>query len=215
MFLIFIPFCILSLGMFYRIIEPQIKEEKAKSWILTLATATVTSAVSIYPVIEAHRQGWSPTFLYSSSPYSVYSILFFFSYLALDLYLMNIKVYPSTDISWIHHISYAALSLLIIKNGVSNLALFAYPLEMSSIPLSIGHIWPSQRRDVITATVFFNVRVVYHAWILWLLYKTRDQSPLITFCIFPFACITWCLHVRWFYKMASRLARHDCTKKSR
>ena len=215
MFIIFIPFCILSLGTFYRIIEPQIKKESGRSWILTLATAAITSAVSIYPVIEAHQQGWSPSILYSSSPYSVYSTLFFLSYLALDSHLMIIKLYPPTDVSWINHLGYAAISLLTIKYGISNLVLLAYPVEFSTIPLSIGYIWPSQRRDVITATVFFTVRVVYHAWILWLLYKTRYQAPLIPLCIFPFACIAWCFHIHWFYKMASRLSRHDCKKCSR
>jgi len=196
-----------GLSWFYKNVAPQVTADntKGKAWITTLACSIVTSVASIGPVLQAVVTARDAgQMLYgSSNDTSDFYAHFFLSYLAHDMYYMYYKIYPGgySIQSWIHHIAYMGVLLLTLKYKITGLVLLTFPVEISTIPLSIGYIWPKQRRVVLTATLFFMVRIVYHAWVLWLLVKTRRQSPIPSPILPVFCFAAWSMHIYWFSRI--------------
>lgn len=178
------------------------KTEKRLSWILTLLSSSVSSFGCIPVVYEGFKTGFPSELIYGNDRISRALVNFFCSYLLWDTILIYTD-YPSIG-GIHHHLPY--LLFMVVSLHYKCPAMFAVfmPMEISSIFLSIGHIWPSYRADFLFGITFFAGRIVYH-FILWCrLYVTREESP---FFVWPFALLPFFVHLQWFYKWCLSMLR--------
>ena len=144
--------------------------------------------------------------IYDNSDWSRGLILFFIYYLIWDS-IFIFYVYPTIG-GWHHHIPYLIFMSLSLFYKCPGVFVISFPMEVSTIFLSIGHIWPTLRQDVIVCISFFTLRVLYHFFIWTQLYRSRNDSP---FLIYPFCLLPWFVHIWWSVKMFTRLLKmkHD------
>jgi len=203
------------LWTFYRGVEPTViayddhdhdyesrkKLKRRKSWILTLFVATVTSFASIPCVYSSGvLHGWSSESMYFRTLFTDTVVLFYTSYLLLDSLLM-VREYPTERMmGWVHHVGYLVANIVAFIYGITDLFCYGFLVEIPTVYLSLGYIWPeTQRRDNLTYILFFLFRVVFHGWMIYVLYKTRDASPIPI--LYLVIILPWLMHLEWFYKM--------------
>jgi hypothetical protein len=187
---------IVCLVIFYQQIKPTTdKSEKRLAWILTLFCSVVCTFTCIPFVINGFKAGWPAEIIYGNPRFSIFLLNFFVSYLLVDSYYICVD-YPSIG-GFYHHIPYLIFMLLSIYFECQSCFVTFFPLELSTIFLASGQIWPSCRVDIPFGMTFFLSRIVYHGLLWFRLYHTRNESP---FLMWPFAILPWLMHVHWFYK---------------
>ncbi|TPX49082.1 hypothetical protein SeMB42_g01732 [Synchytrium endobioticum] len=144
--------------------------ERARAWLLTLISALVMTGGGL---------GFAFAFFASKERIDAFPLLdvdwanavcaCFIAFLAADsvlgwLYFRG-EVHWLTG--WIHHVGYAIVVLVCIQHRVAGGFLtFASLLELPTIPLALGHINKSWRRDYLFGLLFFTTRVVLNAgWV--------------------------------------------------
>ncbi|KAG0072851.1 hypothetical protein BGZ89_002438 [Linnemannia elongata] len=89
---------------------------------------------------------------------------YFVSYLICDLVLGCVYYRDFVDplSGWAHHLFYlGVMSRATAQGNISTLFAMGTPIEVSTIFLATGHIFPTLRSDVVFATSFFLARIVY------------------------------------------------------
>ena len=173
------------------------KSEKRCAWILTLPCAVVSSIGCIPKICSSIVTGWTSEILYSNDTLSKFLVVYFLVYLFWDSIIMMFHYRTIGGLT--HHIPYAIFMSLTIYFKCPSIFVLFFPLEISTIPLAIGHIWPQRRFDLLFGMSFFYFRIIYHGQMCVTLWKKRDLCP---FLIWPFACLPWFVHVYWFVKWA-------------
>ena len=169
--------------------------EKRLSWILTLLSAIVSTFGCIPLVYEGFSLGWPATIIYGNGRLSRLLVKFFVTYLCWDSFFIY-RDYPTIG-GMFHHVPYLVFMALSLYYHCPSMFVVFMPMEVSSIFLSLGHIWPNFRADIPFGITFFAGRVLYHAY-LWLqLYNTRSESP---FLVYPFSILPLFVHIHWFGK---------------
>ena len=207
--------------------------EKRLAWIMTLLSAIFASTVSIVYVmdltiapetlempfelrhlvdLDSYRINTPKLmeYLFYHDRLSLLSMRFFCTYLSIDtiymyLYYRNV----SNVVSWIHHIGYAivmATTLLTVAPCPMIFVVF-FPLEISTLFLASGSIWPRSRQDALFGATFFIFRVIYHgALVVFLLYNLasiRGYRKLYAIG----ASMSWVMHCHWFHNWFKKYSR--------
>ena len=125
------------------------------------------------------------------------------AYFVIDCLFMHF-VYPLTaDFqSWFHHIMFFGFMGSALYMDCTNIFLLFFVVELPTAILGIGRMWPSQRRDITFQVTFFLCRIVYHIYLISVLYRTYDSSPMTT--AFGGSCASFLLHCSWFYTVISK-----------
>jgi len=201
----------------YRAVEPTViahdhdvgkNIKRRKSWILTLFAASVTSLASIPCVYSSgFLRGWSSDSMYFSTPFTDTVVLFYTSYLLLDSFLM-VREYPTERMmGWVHHVGYFVANIITHIYGITDLFCYGFLVEIPTVLLALGYIWPeTQRRDNLTYILFFLFRIVFHGWMIYVFYKTRDAAPIPI--LYLVIILPWLMHLEWFYKMTMAIRGH-------
>ena len=187
------------------------KTEKQCAWIMTL----LSSLVCIIGCGDVIREGlfgdgFTSPLLYGTSRRSRFLMHFFLSYLVWDCAVMFVD-FPSVG-GLMHHIPYFIFMALSLYFECPNIFVVFFPLEISTVFLASGQIWPQYRADIPFGITFFFTRVVYHIALWYRLYVTRDDSP---FYVWPFSLLPWFVHCIWFSKWlvnqlkSSKKRNHD------
>jgi hypothetical protein len=175
-----------------RTIEPQ---DKRRAWILTLHSSIVCSTAYVYHICQPAIDNW----VYGETEFSRNVAWYFAAYLVVDSIGM-IWLYPS-DMSCVHHGIYLCAVLFTIYHKMTLATVPFYPFEFSSIPLSIGHIWPKYRQDWVFGISFGLFRVLYNGKIVYLYWIFRENSPIS---IWYIPIIPWLVHCWWWYRWLKR-----------
>ena len=181
----------------YLSVKSTIKEktEKRLSWILTLLSAIVSTFGCLPVVYDGYVKGFPSDIMYGNDRISRGLVNFFVSYLLWDTVFIYTD-YPSVG-GIHHHLPYFIFMAFSLHYRCPAMFVVFMPMELSSIFLSVGHIWPPYRADLWFGITFFLGRIVYH-FLLWLrLYATRGDSPFI---VWPFALLPLAVHIQWFTK---------------
>lgn len=86
--------------------------------------------------------------------------------------------YPYND-EGIHHLFYSGFLFHALVRGYSISFAYTLLMESSSILLSGGRLFPLLRRDILFGILFFAFRIVYHAWMLWMVRTDRRRLIII------------------------------------
>ncbi|KAG0300135.1 hypothetical protein BGZ98_009422 [Dissophora globulifera] len=205
-----------------RLTEPDTKSRRGLSWVLTLFSSIVLftgtfalssniewvpfySAAST-PVAGEVGYGRTPTFLSlrnfpNESDAATMYTAYFVSYLICDLLMGMIyyRAYLDPLSGWTHHLGYiAVMSNVTLQKNVSTLFAMGAPIEVSTIFLASGHIFPKLRSDFLFATSFFISRIVYPTILLPEVYLNVESRMCWKVCLMALT-----LHVHWFHNADS------------
>ncbi|KAF9437976.1 hypothetical protein BGZ76_010346 [Entomortierella beljakovae] len=136
---------------------------------------------------------------------------YFVSYLITDLVLGFIyyRRYLDPLSGWTHHLGYlGVVSNATMQKNVSTLFAIGTPIELSTIFLAIGHIFPKLRSDLLFGTSFFLIRIVYPLVLLPELYLNVEARLCWKVCLSAFI-----LHVHWFSKLVQQQVRYYNARK--
>ncbi|KAF9561108.1 hypothetical protein EC968_005849 [Mortierella alpina] len=131
---------------------------------------------------------------------------YFISYLLCDLLLGMIyyRTYLDPLSGWFHHLAYlAVVSSATSQRNVSTLFAIGTPIEVSTIFLASGHIFPHLRSDVLFAVSFFLSRIVYPVVLLPELYLNVESRLC-----WKVAVVALMVHIHWFHKFIQQQLRY-------
>ncbi len=184
---------ILLLVWYYTLKQTTDNSEKRLSWIMTLLCSLVCCFGCISTMLKAWSFGWTTEIMYGNDRISQGLIRFFISYLVLDIVIM-FRDYPSIGGIY-HHLPYLMFMALSLYYSCPSIFVIFFPLELSTIFLACGTIWPKYRQDFLFGVSFFLTRIVYHIVLWWQLFLSKDEAPFLAY---PFAILPWFMHVFWF-----------------
>lgn len=178
---------------------------RQRSWLLTLIASTVMtlgSLPNVYGLLTANLDlSQRPT---EASALDPILCVFFITYLLMDLGIGMVS-YPqhiSLLTGWIHHGVYTTLVLHLLHLHFTSPFLMMTILELPTLVLSVGHIWPHLRHDWLFGLTFFSTRILFHALMIRQFYYT-----------FPYAgwwialVVALPLHLHWFYLWVTQQKR--------
>jgi hypothetical protein len=160
-------------------------KKQTNAYIPTLICSTATSALVLAWLYQEHKEpgnNGNPLInLYGTSWHGEIATVFQLVYFVTDCLCM-VYVYPNASDSqaWLHHIIYFGYMSWALWVGASNIFLAFAIVEIPTIMLSIGRIWPQHRMDLSLIVVFFVTRILMHGGLAYYMIHTMTQSPLRT-----------------------------------
>ncbi|KAF9094958.1 hypothetical protein BGX23_001322 [Mortierella sp. AD031] len=201
------------------------QNRKALSWVLSLFSSIVlfTGTFTLSSEIEwslpgsggGHNKsvGQGSSLLVASmhrfpheSGLATSYCAYFVSYLICDLALGMVYYRDFVDplSGWAHHLFYlGVMSRATAQGNISTFFAMGTPIEVSTIFLAAGHIFPTLRSDVIFATSFFLARIVYPVALLPELYLNVEARIC-----WKVGAMALLVHVYWFRKFIQQQTRY-------
>ncbi|KAG2210907.1 hypothetical protein INT47_000061 [Mucor saturninus] len=203
-----VSFSSLICFFFYCIKSGFTKTDKQISWILTFASSLVCTITSIPFFLLFWRSGWDMTQLGTDSNYHTALVCFFISYLILDLSLGSIYYRNRITLltGWIHHPLYIGILIWLLRSKSSSFFSTNCLLELPTLVLALGSFREKWRCDILFASSFFLLRLVFHAYMIVAL-KQRHRLEtlwLVAVIVFP-------LHLYWFYGIVTQQVKRYAT----
>lgn len=191
-----VSFSSLILFFFYCIKSGFTKTDKQISWILTFASSLVCTVTSIPYFFLFWQSGWDMTQLSTDSNFHTALVCFFISYLFLDLFLGSIYYRHRITLvtGWIHHPLYIGILFWLLRSRSSSFFSANGLLELPTLVLALGSFRDKWRCDLLFASSFFVLRLVFHAHMIIAL---KERHRLET--LWMVAVLVFPLHVYWFY----------------
>ncbi|KAF9135109.1 hypothetical protein BGW39_004741 [Mortierella sp. 14UC] len=186
----------------------------ALQWMVSLpifSLAPLKPTQLLNPNALSRFLGGGSRLLYSLEDYpheSVFSAIavgYFVGYAAADLILGYIHYRDQVDpfSGWVHHVVYILLAWrLAIANNLSIFAICGGPLEVSSIFLASGNMFPHLKSAWFPLT-FILSRIIGHLLILQEI-MFNYPTPSVTAGLFAGA---WVMHAFWIYKYFAGVQR--------
>lgn len=184
-------------GFFYGcILSGLAKTEKQISWLLTFASSLVCTIISMPCFYRFIASGGDMRLLGIEEGWQTAMVCFFITYLALDLSLGSIYYRRRITVltGWFHHTLYIFVLTWFLRMRTASFFCTAAILELPTLILAIGSLCKSLRCDILFATSFFLLRLVFHVWMIGALkyYHRIENLWLVAVAILP-------LHLYWFY----------------
>lgn len=197
----FISFSSLICFFFYCIHSGFTKTDKQISWILTFASSLVCTVASIPYFVLFWKSGWDMRQLSVDSNLHIAVVCFFISYLVLDLSLGSIYYKSRITVltGWIHHPLYIGILFWLLRCRCSSFFTTNGILELPTLFLALGSFRDRWRCDLLFASSFFVLRLVFHAFMIVAL---KQRHPLET--LWLVAVSVFPLHLYWFYGILSQ-----------
>ncbi|KAK3828600.1 MAG: hypothetical protein J3Q66DRAFT_15417 [Benniella sp.] len=207
--LTFLAATVLQVGSFYllRSLLPRLSQDNPKSrrslsWVLTFFSSMVLFTGTL--TLSSKMEWGSKTTLLSlrnfpneSDVATMYSA-FFVSYLICDLVLGMVyyRAYLDPLSAWTHHLGYlGVVSSAALQKNVSTLFAMGTPIELSTIILASGHVFPSLRSDLLFAVSFVLCRIMYPMVLLPELYLNVESRMY-----WKVGIVAFMVHLHWFRK---------------
>ncbi|KAF9934124.1 hypothetical protein FBU30_003405 [Linnemannia zychae] len=131
---------------------------------------------------------------------------YFTSYLICDLGLGMAYYRDFIDplSGWAHHLFYlGVMSRAASQGSISTFFAIGTPIEVSTIFLATGHIFPTLRSDILFATSFFLARIVYPIALLPELYLNVESRLC-----WKIGALAFLVHIYWFHKVIQQQTRY-------
>lgn len=171
---------------------------RPRAWVLTLACATPLGPFGALRAASLAAAGTlaDQSVHFTTDPLSHAATVMFVAFLVSDT-VYGLAHYPSQFelvAGWVHHAVYLVFFALCLRWRMSAAVALAYPLELTTIVLALGHIHPPLRSDWLFGGLFLALRLGYHGAMLRIYVAMR--APPVT--LWPFMAAVMVLHVHWF-----------------
>ncbi|RUS12719.1 hypothetical protein BC937DRAFT_87192 [Endogone sp. FLAS-F59071] len=192
---------------FITVRHPFITTDKQRAYLLTAVSSTITTSGALNILYRFWRSGWDLSALSYESPIWFSLTVFFQTFLVVDLAVGLVyyrkRIDPLTG--WTHHIIYYFTLWWVMSCRLTQLFGIMCLLEAPTLALALGSINPKWRKDMVFASLFVSTRLVFHGFMLYMLYNYHPmpQAVLVLGFFYP-------VHVYWFFgfvKQQQRLAR--------
>ena len=192
----FTIFSFAAMSWYYSISISTDRSERSLSWILTLLSSIICSIGCIPLVYQGFENDWPIDILYSNDSISRTLVSTFCYYLIMDS--VFIYYYYPTIGGYHHHIPYFIMFWISLHCECPGVFVCFMPMEVSTIYLAWGKIWPKHRQDWMFGITFFLGRIVLHSYLSWRLWLTRESSPI--YGLWVCSLVPLVTHVQWFVK---------------
>lgn len=171
---------------------------KRRGWIMSNVSSLTCSLVSIKHAVAFLASGCDASTLYTADAFSDFITTFFVTYLLIDLVVGSLDYPTEVDLltGWIHHTVYIMLCSWGVLGRFTVVCSAMMPIEVPTFILARGHLFPSQRADLLFGLTFFLFRIVYFAVYATALFVHRDPPVGIRWA----APLIMVLHLHWFYR---------------
>lgn len=187
----------LALYFFSTAMAPQLLEPKRRAYVLCFYVSAGSSIASLVYLPDLFLKGFELTTFMAEDSLSRFTCVNFIVYLMLDLVvgIMHYPKYLQLITSWIHHPAYIGLLVYACIQQVTLLFMVALPLEIPTLVLSVGTIWPHLRSDMLFGATFLMFRIIYHVLCLSSLYFSDAPQWMWQVC-----ALALVPHCHWFYQ---------------
>ncbi|KAH8832032.1 hypothetical protein DL96DRAFT_1553219 [Flagelloscypha sp. PMI_526] len=191
----------MALLALYDLSSPYFSSTKQRAWILTGFTSAVMTLLSLPFLYDFVAGNASVLYVHSRGALDVYALRFFQSYLISDLILGALSYPDQVDLlsGWIHHSVYILIVEVAIYREWTHIFSLASIMELPTLVMSIGKLWPKFKSTVLFATTFFLTRIFFHAT-LAASYSLSHNGASVSHSKIPAAILSvlLLLHVFWF-----------------
>lgn len=192
----FTIFAFAAMSLYFSIALSTDRTQKSLSWILTLLSSIICSIGCIPLFYHGYMNNWPIEDLYSNDALSRFLVSCFNYYLIVDTIFIYF-FYPSIG-GYHHHIPYFLMFWVSLHYKCPGVFVCYMPMEVSTIFLAWGKIWPKCRMDMIFGVTFFLGRIVLHSYLSWRLWVTQNSSPI--YGLWVCSLVPLVTHVQWFVK---------------
>jgi hypothetical protein len=175
------------------------RQDKKNGWILTTFIAVYSSVHFLLWIAELiHEKRDIFNDIYGSHRLAQRAVIMQLVYFVLDCLGMRF-VYPlaSDTQAWIHHILFMYFMGMSVWLDCPNIFLAFYVVEIPTIMLGVGRMFPHLRVDLPLIFIFFVCRICLHSLLIWILYTTFAKSPMKP--ALGGSCASLGLHCYWLY----------------
>lgn len=191
---------------------------KSRAWLLSVAVALIVSLLGLAHVGYISSivwEAWSRSGLHEAQVLLYRYItgetalsrcvgLIFMGFLVMDLAIGVADYRQQIDpmSGWAHHVVYIALICNCLSRRICNLFIALGPLEIPTLMLAVGSIWPRLRMDLPMGIAFFLTRLVWFVGVTHVMVVFDGFSLLVAsgVLILP-------LHIHWFRGWVRSYAR--------
>lgn len=180
----------------YTIIERTTETTKSRSWIIMLLGSSVLSPVGAFYAFQTMWYGkWTSEFIYSDDFLSRQIMIYFVASNVMDLVIGSIRYPAFIDpfTTTCHHIFYIAFALSIISSNYSVGFMLCFFMEVPTLIMALGTVWPYLRSDYLFGVVFFLTRILFNAFQAYKLFQIHPNGWIWKVCT-----MVLCLHLHWF-----------------
>lgn len=186
---------------------PFFARARARAWVLTLAVAAPLGPYGVWRAARMALDGslWDPSAHFSVDPSSVRAAVLFVSFLVADTLYGTAEYLQQFELvaGWVHHAAYLVFYGCCLRWELTVGLAVAFPLELTTVVLAVGHLWPPLRSDWLFGGSFLLLRLGYHAYMLRFYYAI--PAPALR--VWPFMAAVLGLHVHWFAKWCRSQAK--------
>ena len=177
--------------------------EAKRSWILTLASSCTTTLSGLYHLCLLFLHGWEDVeFLTSHTFLSQATLLYFISYLVLDLVVGSLDYRSKITLlaGWTHHTAYiAVLVYLVAQQQAIPFCLFLFE-ELPTASFSVGFLVSGLRSDNFFGGSYLATRLALHVYLSFVVTQMALPGWHFAVAVIP-------LHGFWFWQWVQQQRR--------
>ncbi|KAG2222426.1 hypothetical protein INT45_009438 [Circinella minor] len=171
--------------------------ERERSFAVTLISSFVMTCCSIPVLYHAYQAGFASLLMPVSREaydWTLVATCYFMTSLAMDLCLGVLFYRSKVNIltGWVHHTAYIILLSWVIYVRLNRFFVAMCILELPTLCLSIGWVFPFLRHDYLFATLYVPTRIGFHAFMITISWPFKTEVVAALLALFP-------LHLYWFY----------------
>ncbi|KAI9261424.1 hypothetical protein BDA99DRAFT_560302 [Phascolomyces articulosus] len=171
--------------------------ERERSFVITLMSSFIMTSCSIPVLFHAYQAGFASLLMPESLEgydWTLVATCFFMTSLAMDLCL-GVLFYRSKInflTGWVHHTAYLVLLTWVIHVHLNRFFVAMCILELPTLCLSFGWVFPKLRHDYLFASLYVPTRIGFHAFMIKISWPFKTEAVAALLALFP-------LHLYWFY----------------
>jgi hypothetical protein len=162
--------------------------------LLSSSVLSVFGCTAVYKIFAEDK--WEADYIYGEEFESRCIALFFIAANIMDLVIGFIRypeyLDPLTTI--FHHIFYISFMAILLAMSYTRGFLLCFLLEIPTVVLALGSVWPSLRSDLLFGVTFVPTRLVFNAYLAFKLGMMHPEGYVWRVCM----CVLG-LHIYWFY----------------
>ncbi|KAI9484883.1 hypothetical protein BDB00DRAFT_109406 [Zychaea mexicana] len=169
--------------------------ERERSFVVTLLGSFVMTSCSIPVLYHSYQAGFASLLVPGQMfDWTLVATCFFMTSLAMDLGIGALFYRSKINFltGWVHHTVYLLILGWAIHCHLTRLFVAMCILELPTLCLSIGWVFPHLRHDYVFASLYVPTRIGFHAFMVVIAWPFKSEALAALLAIFP-------LHLYWFY----------------
>lgn len=192
-------FQVAAISCFFISVQDKFKDSlKKQAWLIMLLLSIVLATSSIiYGLYVEFHGGYIVENVFSENIYSRAVVTFFAACNIADI-IVGYFYYPSycdPFTTYFHHFFYVSCCVVYIGYGQTLIFLLGFFVEIPTVLLNLGVVFPNMRTDLLYGIIFFIFRVVYHIIFTFRVAQIDESGFAWKLILVPFPA-----HILWFYK---------------